>query len=790
LPLAVLAKGECAVKKIFKITAGLTPVILVLTLFCSNPVKDVAWRTSIDLPITANKKFILAAMMDTLFFNKQQVLFTTTYDTLKVAGSPNVIDTIRDTTMMILKAYPLHDSANKPISETVIFGVPTRDTASDTISEDSLADKYYSDAFGPLQISGAPNDTITVPLAGAFTAATPIAPPATPVTLKYIYHIQLTNTAQSANVTVVNNSGATFSAVAITAGSLGPDTIRNLQPNASGTAHLNAQNKVIDSVMNLSVAVTPSTSGAFVAGNNMKIIFSFGGLTASTVVANDSLFSNYSRTFTNMYKLTDTVDVSYIDIQNGFFNYTVTNYTGLDMQISVTHRNLWQTDFCIRHKPTLASVNDLVGLTLADSQAAYGGEVTPPTAVVDFPAGQTDRFSKSNISLYRMFPEWEWNPYDNDSESVTKVDYNITVGLHGRRVTLNSGDSLNFVIRTTSFKFNNMFGRSTAAYHRTSDPKNIPVNLPWSKTVTDSLRQHFILQKVYANVATTMNIPAGAFIDTMHIFYKISTTDSSVVTADSQVFNHVTRESTYVRSVDITKVVNDYPDSVRINVAATIPINTTLKAVNDLTDPNDPTYTHYVGRMIIHALANYNLMAPLRWTVSDTTVMDLGGAHADLGGASGVLDLFEKMRDRHDSLNMKVTNFTNVDLKLYALAAVDTSKIGPLVDTGNANYINTNTFTSYLNNPPAGFINLLGSGVWIPPRDSTRATEDKVVISDADLGKITSAKKMGLRWEVRFLPHASTGTAPVPDSLSNTDWIKLNSWIHIDGVNSIDSLIK
>jgi hypothetical protein len=171
--------------------------------------------------------------------------------------------------------------------------------------------------------------------------------------------------------------------------------------------------------------------------------------------------------------------------------------------------------------------------------------------------------------------------------------------------------------------------------------------------------------------------------------------------------------------------------------------------------------------------------------------MDLGGTHVDLSGASGVLDIIKKMRDRHDSLNMKVINYTNVDLKLYALATTDTAKIGRLVDTLNPNYISTNTFTQYLNQPPQGFINLLGNGVWIPPRDSTRATEDRVVISDVDLGLLTSAKKMGWRWEVRFIPKNKNGVIDTTsDALSNTDWIKLNSWIHIDGVNSIDSLIK
>lgn len=779
--------------KIFQTVAKATPVMMVLALFCSNPVKDVAWRTSIDLPITANKKFILAAMMDTLFFNKQQVLTTTTYDTIKVPGKPDSIAKIIDTTMMIMKAYPLYDSATKKtIPDTVAFGIPTRDTVQDTISEDSLADKYYSDLFGPLPLSGAPNDTITVPLTGNYTANTQIATPATPVTLQLVYHIELKDTPQTANVTVINNSSADFGSVAITAGNLGTSTVTNLAHNTSDTAQFDARAKIIDSVMMVSVTVTPSTTGSFAAGgtDNLQVILSFNGLVANKVVAKDSLLVNYHRVFTNAYKLTDTVSVYYIDILKGFFNYLVTNNTSLELNMLVNHRNLWTTDYAARHIPPLDSVAGLVGLTLNDSNEGYEGAITPQVVVI--PPNQTAKVtSKENLSGYRMFPEWEWNTYDNDSESVTKVDYDITVAAHGTRVTLNAGDSLNFIIRTTSFKFDKMYGVSMLPYHRKSDPKNIPVSLPWSKSVTDSLRNNFILQRVLAKVTTNMNIPAGAYIDTMHVYYTISsTTDTTKTVSDSEIFSPVTRDSTYVRSLDITQVVNNYPDSVRIKVSATVPNATTLMAVNDLTVPTDADYTKYVGRMIIHAQANYNLVAALWWTVADTTVMDLGGTRVDLGGAGGVLDFVEKMRDRHDSLNIKVTNFTNVDLKLYSLIATDTSKIAALVDTNNAGYISTNDFTALINNPTAGFVNLLGSGVWIPPRDSTQSVENTIRINDADLTKLVNAKKIGMRWEVRFLPHPATATSPVPDALSNTDWLKLNSWIHVDGVNSIDSLLQ
>ena len=771
-------------------------------MFCSNPVKDVAWRTSIDLPLTANKKFILAAMMDTLFFNGKQVLTgtDTTYDTIK--KTPRIIiDTMLDTTMMIMKAYPLHDSANKVIPDTVAFGVPTKDTALDTISEDTLADKYYSNAFGPIPIAGAPDDTIAIPLAGTFAAGTPIAPPATSLPLQYVYHIELMDTAQNATVTIVNNSPAIFGTVTITAGTLGSQTISNLMPNTTGTMLFDARAKTIDSVITVSVAVTPSAIVTFAAGNNLQVIFSVNGLTANKVVVQDNLLANYVRTFTNEYDLTDTVNVEYIDIGTGFFNYIVSNNTGIALQMSVIHRHLWTTSFCLNPgsgRPEIDSLSQLVGLTQNDSANASNCDIAIAEA---FPAHTTVPYSRHNLSQSRMFPEW--NPVKK--KSVTKVDYNVSVGTYNRRVTLNAGDSLNFIIRTPSqsFKFTEMYGRSTERYYRKSDPKNIPVTFPWSKSVTDSLRNKFVLQKVIAEVATVMKIPVSAdrpqtdsaFLDTMHVYFTISsTTDPTKTVSDSEVFIHVTRGKVFTRYIDITDVVNNYPDSVQMKVSAAVPVGTTLKTINDLTDPADPVYNKYVGRMIIHGEINCNLVAPLWWVVKDTTVMDLGGKRADMGGASGMLDLFKKMRDRHDTMVVRVTNNTNIDLKLYALAATDSAKVSRLADTLNPTYIKTNELTDLINNPTPGFINLLGSGVWIPQRDSLHATTNSVVIKDADLDLLLRANQIGMRWEVRFLPKNNSGvldtTATAADALKNTDWIKLNSWFHIDGVNSVDSLFR
>ena len=771
-------------KKIFKAAVGITPVFLALALFCSNPAKDVQWRSSVDLPITANKKFLLGAMMDTIFFNKKQVQTTTTYDTIKRPGLPDSIAVASiDTTMMILKAYPLYDTAaKKQIPDTVAFGFPSEKDTTYSITKDTMKDKYYSNAFGPIPLSGTPEETLAVPLTGPYVAGAVVAIPAVPVTVKWVYEIDLMDSGQTLNVTVANNSSTDFSTAQITLGSLGTSTINNLAPNSTGIAQFNANGKVINGTTPVSMAITPATGGAFAAGDNLQVMFSLDGLTARKVDVTDYLLANYQRTFTNEYNLTDTVSVDYIDIAEGFFIYSVSNYTGIDLLLTVIHRNLWTSSFCQMQTPPLDSVGGLTGLTSQDSLIASNCVIATRAS---FPPHTTNTYDKHNISQNRLFPEWD----PADSQSVTKIDYLVNVGSYGREVVLSAGDSLSFVIKTTAFKFTDMYGTCMIPYQRTSNLSTIPVNLPWSKAVTDSLRGHFILQQVLAKVRTNIGIPPGAFIDTVHVAYEVaSVTDPTIKSDSAMVLNHVTNDSVYYRSIDITKVVNNYPDSINVKVALTVDSGTAIRLVNDLTNPTDPDYPKYIGRMILHGHFNYNLVAPLWWTVADTTIMDLGGTKVDLSGGSGLLNTINDMTDRHATFNVKVTNFTNVYLRLYALATTDSSKIGPLVDTTNAAYINTNQFNDLINQPTTGFFDLLGNGLLIPPRDSNTAIENTITLTDQELGQISGAKTMGWRWEVRFIPQPAGGIAP--DALLNTDWLKLNSWIHVDGVNSIDSLFS
>jgi hypothetical protein len=446
--------------------------------------------------------------------------------------------------------------------------------------QDSLMDKNFVDVFGPIPLNNVPVNAVNIPLAGNFTTGTPAALPPVPLLVKYVYKVTL-DTAQTLNLTVANNSSADFSIVQVTLGTLGSTTITNLTHNTSGVAQFNAGGKEIDSAVTVSVTLTPAGSGTFAAGNNLGTSFSLNGLKAVKVVACDSLLKDYKRTFTNEYDLTDSLDVDYIDIDKGFFIYSVTNNTGLDLLLSVTHRHLWRSDFCRGKNPPLTRINDLAGLSFQDSLIASNCIIAIRE---QFPANQTNLYSKHNISANRLFAEWN----TVKKKSVSKVDCMLNIGVYGRRVTLSAEDSLQFAIKTASFKYKEMYGIVMDTFRRSSDTVKSAVPMSW---YSDS-------NPKYVSMAVYM--PDSEFVETLsgvlNFFSPIAPDSNCTVTLQ---FTHAVNNSHVASQLDISRITNQKPDSICFAGSIIIPAGSRVKLINDLTDPNDPDYSKYMGRMKI-----------------------------------------------------------------------------------------------------------------------------------------------------------------------------------------------
>jgi len=334
--------------------------------------------------------------------------------------------------------------------------------------------------------------------------------------------------------------------------------------------------------MTVTLTATPAASGTFGLGDNLNLAFSLNGLLATKVVVLDSLLKNYSRTFTNEYNLAETLNIDYIDIAQGFFIYAATNLTSLNLILSARSRHLWRTDFCMGTKPPLTSVNGLAGLSFSDSVSNFDGDIAVRE---NFPAGQTNQYSKHNISANRLFPEW--NPAQK--KSITKVDFDVAVGTYGRRVTLSAIDSLLFTISTASFKYRLLSGTVTEALRRSSDTLKEAVPPSWySSPDSNNLSRAVFL---------SVTVPDSCFIETLtvaHDFFSPAAVDSTCSTTLR--FTHAVDHSSVTGRCDFARIIASKPDSIWFTEGITIPAGTRVRLVNDLTDPADPEYAKYIGR--------------------------------------------------------------------------------------------------------------------------------------------------------------------------------------------------
>jgi len=719
-------------------------------LYCANPVDDdpVQWESKAEIPVT-NDRFILGEEFDNLFdMEGLQVLrVESTY--------------VKDPDSLI------HDTTNGDI---VAFSVPKKDTTQFETHEESFEDKTYHDVLGPLPLAGAPvySPEFTVP-ARTYSSDVPIDISQN-VAFDGVYAVEFHQESPPIEVTVENNSAAALNDVEVSVAGLGNATIGNVAAGASGTGTIVVAEKSLGSSAQVGLTGTIEGNGATVGANEtVAVQLSLKNALALSLDVTDNLVK-FNKVFINEYDITDTVAIDYIDISDGFFNYYIENYTSMRLRVTGHHLHLWTTPFCVRNNIT--KIPDLANFaTAGDSLVGYSGQFTQQPVEVDTSSARVT-FDKINLSSNRLMTMWD----STLEQTVTLVAYDISNATPtGARVKISANDSLIFTISPTAFKFREFYGISMMEYNRDSDTESIAIKFPWHESAKDSLRNKFILSRVFSDVKVAPKMPDRAFIDTFTMYFEMfDPKNPSLVCSTKTTLEKIKNDTFYIRSMDITDIVNQYPDTVYATARITVPKGTPMRVVNDI-ERGDPEYDNYIGRMIVHTHTNYRLNADLDWRVDSTVNMDLGIGKFTVPGA---LRYFRKMTDRRAEYHLNVKNYTNVNMYLFALVAPQ-GKIEELET------LDANVTARYIANKELGedlgYVNLLGpDGVLIPPRNSSSI--DTVQLNEEQLSKILESDTCAWRWQLRFLRQNR-------DSLLDTDSIRINSWIYIDGTNSMDSLL-
>jgi hypothetical protein len=749
---APISKGDTVSTTKTLLTKGIMLCSAALSLWvcCSSPTQEtLQWRTAIELPVS-NASFVLGGQFQDLF---------------------GAIKDLKDFSMRGIDSFTVDSISDPKHPHCIAFSKTNKDTISFTQEQDTMGNKTFQVVIGAIPLSNAGNSAVRVGfnVSGALSSDVRQNDTGT-ITLPKIRRITIDPDPANGRlpVHIVNSTNATIDSVIITLANVLPSppsqAVGRLASGASADVTLNVTGKSIGNTLQVQISGILKAGGSIAAGSGLDVSFSLSGLRASSAIVMDSMLALVD-TFTNEYKITDSVDFDYADIEDGFFNYILDNRSGIDIYVSAEHHDLWATPVCIRKNIVIFDSLPLVA-NYTDSFNYYSGIIIDGDRHVE--PRQNKRFARLNLSGNRMFPKWV------GAHSVTRVDYIVRTEPRGLWDTVSSNDELIFTIQPAAVNYKQMAGVLVKDFDKTSDTQSVEVPFPWPKANQDSLRGNFVLQKVLANMNLILDMPDSAFLDSLKVTFKVFSPDFPDSVVDTNMtFGTIKNDTNYNRSLNITKVVNNFPDSVKIVTHVKVPVGTRIRAINDMN-----LFDKNIGTMVVKAFVNYKMNAYFDWAVSDVTTMDLGADTFTIEEKG--IRAFRRMQDRSFTFGLRVTNESNVNIRLYALFASDSLRTRLYVDSMALNEVNYRISTPGAADS-VGLVNLLGSeGVYIPPRKGI--VNDSVTLDDWQMYKILGTNKGSMRWMLRFVKSAR-------DSMTNVDNIKINSWIHLEGVNNMDSVV-
>ncbi|MGE5672184.1 MAG: hypothetical protein ACM31E_12110, partial [Fibrobacterota bacterium] len=334
-----------------------------------------------------------------------------------------------------------------------------------------------------------------------------------------------------------------------------------------------------------------------------------------------------------------------------------------------------------------------------------------------------------------------------------------------------------FTLVCEEFKFNEFLGTVMVPYTREADTEKVAIILPkpMNETMKDSLRNHILLALVNGDVTCTTKTNDRAFIDTMIVSFKASAMGFPAARDSSTVrFNNVRNDSIFKRTINITKVANQFPDTVIITSNVTVPKGTRMRACNS----NEDDKGSGIGKMTITMGTRYDFLSSIDWSVLLPTYLDLGGSRFSV---MDPLRFIKKLDNRLVTMNLKLRNNSNMHMRLYSLIAPR-----KLIDTLDS--MSTNDFVKLAmskdSSEKRGYVNFFGStGVFLPPRKETTPYENVVTLNHNQLETILNSDTCSWRWLARL-------EVQPRDALADTDYVDIRSKLRIEGVNSVDSVLQ
>ena len=732
----------------------LTFVVLLpmLALRCAMPSdpKETRWQAQVTVPIGVNEYTVGKQLKDAGF------------DWFEIEGASDSSDP--DDTL----ALSVRDSVTMELDRKLLDLDST--SLEKTIGPIKIQNSTLVDAPMSLPFSGQ--------LAADFSAPFSVT---SAQTIKNLYYVLFDSACPLLPVTVKNTChGPTMNSLTVWIADNGVEVtkgfIASLPSGDSVVVLMPIAGKSLDSSIVIGVSGTISGSGGTITANEgIDVSFLLDNMLVGSAAVLDSLLL-LTQNYEQVFSLSDSFTIDYVDFDTCIINYHIGSTTPISLKVTGEMLDLWDVSFCkesgiderslIAQKTAPSDSSDPVryrGKILCDTLGKSG--LMEQTGVFTFgPArffASRDSLTGKSQGSFRFFP---------------------AVIASGKKVTLNKNDRFEADIKPIRFPFVTLKGTFQYSLCETGDPASFKTSLPWKRSICDSLRHKLEFISVKAPVRICLNISDSTRIDSALLRLSIvdpSSPDASPI-ASTIAMQNLSNQNIQTGNIDLTKLLNGFPDSLVISCGASIPAGTKLFLSNE----RDLQTGAYRNNLKLGAKVNVSMRLPLDWKLTDTAKVVLEDSKFSI---DSTLKNFDIMRDMEIGLLLRIGNQTNFAGTLYAIAATDADgsallalpedQVGPEICASDAG---------------RNFINLLGnSGLIIPEHrtittasgcDSASYAENTIIVGPASADRIITAKEMFIRWKL-VLPQKES------DALKNGDKITIASSLHIKGTMTAHTLM-
>jgi hypothetical protein len=705
------------------------PILLVT---CSMPSDSPApsWRSAVDLPLS-NLRFIVADYLN----------------------NDKIIDP---------------DSASN--GDTMTLRIDQSDSAVIEKQIVNLKKNTLEQKIGAIEIRNSSDVEVGFgfPFSGSVPVAGDVPLSATkPAQIKRVYKVLFDSSTPKLPVHIYNNSkelpvsNLHFSIInegtVVAAGD-----VASLNPMDSAAVDVSLAGKGMDSLIDISLSTTinggPGRNSQ--PNDSISLRFNLDGQKIAAATISDSLLK-FSKEYTKQLEMSDTLEISYIDFDTTELSFAFSSPTNLQLGLQAELRHLWDISFADQRG--IQSERNLGTISKADSLRYYRGIIFNDTITAQQSNGSQTGAIRFNTS--RMLCRWDTVA----KSSVGDYVYHTTIIPRGAKVSFHKDSMFKFEMTPLRFPFVSLKGTLRQPLSDTIDGKSMALNLPIEAgTLLDKVRGKLLFSSFSANGFLQIMLPPKSWIDSAKARITVGIPDSSSHrTSEEAAFTGRSDTLKDTLHYDLTSLLNQFPDSLRVEGDFRVPAGTEL-LIHNKRDAGG----RYSNSLSMRASVIIRASLPFVWSVRDTVVALLDNSTFKVREQ---LKIAGKMNDASIMLNMAVTNQTNLQATLYALGAPKEFKNDLFSLTEES--VDPSILATAKGQH---FFQLLGDeGIVIPARGDEYRTQ--IGMGPSDTKKFLSSDTCYFRWRLR-LPKKSA------DALHDTDYVAIRSSIHVSGIMNADSL--